>query len=57
MLACTLFAAPIMFVSAKLLALQDVDPADYVQELDAFLLDVSVISKIIKEEVRLKSLN
>jgi len=51
MVACTLVAAPIMFVSAKLLSLQNVDPSDYIGELDTFLLDVSVLSKVLKNEI------
>ena len=39
----TALAAPIMFVSAKLLSIDDLSPEDYIPELDQFLLDVSVI--------------
>jgi predicted permease len=43
MVACTFVAAPIMFVSAKLMSLTDVDPKDYIDELDNFLLDISIL--------------
>ena len=39
----TAIAAPIMFISAKLLSITDLNPQDYMSELDQFLLDVSVI--------------
>ncbi len=43
MVACTFVAAPIMFVSARLLSLTNVNPADYIDELDGFLLDISIL--------------
>ena len=41
--ASTFIAAPLMFVTAKLLTLMNMDPADYIPQLDVFLLDVSVV--------------
>ena len=41
--ASTFIAAPLMFVTAKLLTLMNMNPADYVAQLDGFLLDVSVV--------------
>jgi hypothetical protein len=42
--ACTLVSAPIMFISARLLSITSIDPADYINELDNFLLDISIVS-------------
>jgi hypothetical protein len=39
----TAVAAPIMYISAKLLSITDINPADYIHELDRFLLDVSIL--------------
>ena len=39
----TALAAPIMYVSAKLLSITNLNPADYIEKLDQFLLDISVI--------------
>lgn len=41
--ASTFIAAPLMFVTAKLLTLMNMDPKDYIDQLDVFLLDISVI--------------
>ena len=41
--ASTFIAAPLMFVTAKLLTLMSMDPKDYIDQLDIFLLDISVI--------------
>merc|ERR1719474_847047 len=41
--ASTFIAAPLMFVTAKLLTLMNMDPGDYIEQLDVFLLDISVI--------------
>ena len=46
MVACTLFAAPIMFVSARLLSLTNVNPADYIAQLDTFLFDISAVGLV-----------
>eukprot|EP00092_Neocalanus_flemingeri_P013901 GFUD01014996.1.p1 GENE.GFUD01014996.1~~GFUD01014996.1.p1 ORF type:complete len:836 (-),score=188.93 GFUD01014996.1:75-2582(-) len=41
--ASTFIAAPLMFVTAKLLTLMNMNPGDYIEQLDIFLLDVSVV--------------
>lgn len=46
MVACTFVAAPIMFISARLLSITNIDPSDYIQELDTFLFDISIIGLI-----------
>ena len=43
MVACTFVAAPIMFMSARLLSITEINPKDYIEDLDRFLLDVSII--------------
>ena len=44
--ASTFIAAPLMFVTAKLLTLMNMDPRDYIDQLDTFMLDVSVVGII-----------
>ena len=44
MVICTFVSAPIMFISAKLLSLKNIDPSDYLKVLDPFLMDVSILS-------------
>lgn len=44
MVACTFISAPIMFISARLLSIKSIDPSDYINELDNFLLDISIVS-------------
>jgi len=39
----TFIAAPLMFITAKLLTLINMNPGDYINQLDIFLLDVSVV--------------
>jgi len=41
--ASTFIAAPLMFVTAKLLTLMNMNPGDYIEQLDIFLLDVSLV--------------
>ena len=41
--ASTFIAAPLMFVTAKLLTLMNMNPGDYIVQLDNFLLDVSIM--------------
>jgi len=41
--ASTFIAAPLMFVTAKLLTLMNMNPGDYIEQLDIFLLDVSIV--------------
>ena len=44
LVACTFISAPIMFISARLLSIKSVNPGDYIQDLDNFLLDISIVS-------------
>merc|ERR1719250_358197 len=39
----TFIAAPLMFITAKLLTLINMNPSDYINQLDIFLIDVSVV--------------
>jgi len=41
--ASTFMAAPLMFISAKLLMINNLDPADYIDAIDLFLFDISII--------------
>ena len=40
----TCMTSCLFFVAARLLSIKDINPADYINELDNFLLDVSVLS-------------
>jgi len=42
MVACTFISAPLMFVSAKMISINNLKPSDYLQELDSFTFDVSI---------------
>ncbi len=53
MVACTFVAAPIMFISARLLSLKRIDPLDYIEQLDRFLLDVSIVGLMLSVWVSL----
>jgi len=44
--ASTFIAAPLMYVSAKLLMIRNLDPSDYIEEIDLFILDISIIGLI-----------
>ena len=44
LVASTFVSAPIMFISARLLSIKSVNPSDYIQDLDNFLLDISIVS-------------
>ncbi|XP_021950434.1 integral membrane protein GPR155 isoform X2 [Folsomia candida] len=44
MVACTFVSAPLMFVSAKMITLQKLNPRDYVHDLDTFLQNISVLA-------------
>ena len=44
--ASTFIAAPLMFVTAKLLTLMNMNPGDYIVQLDTFLLDVSIVGLV-----------
>ena len=41
--ASTFLAAPLMFVSAKLLMVKNLNPADYMDQIDVFLFDVRYV--------------
>ena len=44
--ASTFIAAPLMFVTARMLTLMNMDPRNYIDQLDIFLLDISVVGLI-----------
>lgn len=46
MVACTFISAPLMFVSAKMITITNTNPSDYIKQLDAFTLDISIIGLI-----------
>lgn len=46
MVVCTFVSAPLMFVSAKMITITSCNPADYIKQLDAFTLDISIISMV-----------
>ncbi|KAJ8984141.1 hypothetical protein NQ317_017791 [Molorchus minor] len=46
MVVCTFVSAPLMFVSAKMITLTNCDPSQYIQQLDSFNLDISIIGLI-----------
>jgi hypothetical protein len=46
MVACTFLSAPLMFISAKMLTLTNLKPSNYINDLDSFLFDISIVSTI-----------
>lgn len=46
MVACTFVAAPLTFVSAKMVSLSSANPNDYIQLLDSFLIRVSSVGLV-----------
>lgn len=46
MVACTFLSAPLIFVSAKLIAIKDIDPSHYIKQINLFTLEVSIIGLI-----------
>lgn len=42
MVACTFVSGPLMFISAKMISLTDLNPDDFLQELDQFAFDISI---------------
>jgi len=44
--ASTFTAAPLMYVTAKMLSITNLDPNDYIEDLDTFLFDISTISLV-----------
>ncbi|XP_066995433.2 lysosomal cholesterol signaling protein isoform X2 [Anabrus simplex] len=47
MVACTFLSAPLMFVSAKMITVNKMDPCNYLEELDSFAFDVSIVGIIV----------
>lgn len=46
MVACTFISGPLMFISAKMISLTNLNPADYLNELNSFAFDISIVSII-----------
>uniref|UniRef100_A0A336MYM7 CSON010205 protein n=1 Tax=Culicoides sonorensis TaxID=179676 RepID=A0A336MYM7_CULSO len=44
MVASTFISAPLMFMSAKMIAIHNLSPSDYMAELDKFALEISIIA-------------
>lgn len=44
MVACTFVSAPLMFISAKMISITNLNPSDYLKELDNFAFDISVLA-------------
>lgn len=44
MVACTFISGPIMFISAKMISLTNLSPADYSHEMEYFAFDIGIIS-------------
>ncbi|XP_063701379.1 lysosomal cholesterol signaling protein [Culicoides brevitarsis] len=44
MILSTFVSAPLMFISAKMIAIHNLNPSDYMIELDKFALDISIFS-------------
>ncbi len=42
MVACTFISGPLLFISAKMISLTNLNPADYLNELDHFAFDISI---------------
>ncbi|XP_011180615.2 integral membrane protein GPR155 [Zeugodacus cucurbitae] len=42
MVLCTFISAPLMFISAKMISITNLNPVDYIHELDVFSFDISV---------------
>ena len=46
MVACTFLSAPLMFVSAKMISLANIDPSEYVKQLNNYSFDLSIASLV-----------
>lgn len=46
MVLCTFISAPLMFISAKMISLTNLNPVDFLKELDAFSFDISIAGVI-----------
>ena len=44
MVACTFVSAPLMFISAKMISITNLNPQDYLKELDGCAFDISITS-------------
>ena len=44
MVVCTFLSAPMMFISAQLLTITNINPKEYIYYLDNFLLDISILA-------------
>lgn len=44
MVASTFASAPLMFMSAKMIAIHDLSPSDYMNELDKFAFEISIVA-------------
>uniref|UniRef100_A0A182Y319 Uncharacterized protein n=1 Tax=Anopheles stephensi TaxID=30069 RepID=A0A182Y319_ANOST len=44
MVASTFISAPLMFISAKMITITNLTPADYLHELDKFSFDISIVA-------------
>ncbi|XP_041770116.1 integral membrane protein GPR155 [Anopheles merus] len=44
MVASTFISAPLMFISAKMITITNLTPADYLNELDKFSFDISIVA-------------
>lgn len=42
MVACTFISGPLLFISAKMISLTNLNPADFLNELDHFSFDISI---------------
>lgn len=42
MVACTFISGPLMFISAKMISLTNLNPADYLKQLGQFSFDISI---------------
>lgn len=47
MVACTFISGPIIYISAKMISLTNLDPSDYFHELENFAFDISVLGLIV----------
>ncbi|XP_055603082.1 integral membrane protein GPR155 [Uranotaenia lowii] len=46
MVASTFISAPLMFISAKMITITNLNPSDYLNELDKFAFDISIVAII-----------
>ncbi|XP_065086485.1 lysosomal cholesterol signaling protein [Ochlerotatus camptorhynchus] len=46
MVASTFISAPLMFISAKMITITNLNPSDYLNELDKFAFDISIVAML-----------